>query len=212
MSGFFIDFARRTLSFAVLATVGISTLLPLSGCNTVQPVAERSTNPGLRPIEAPPGGTPADIDRAALARFIGVWNFEGWSSDSSGARKMGAGRAAAAINCEHFVLIDLQAATGQVAGRSGSRAGRMMLASEPGLGSTLTAWGDASPAIARFYGRIEGNGAAFSFTEAKTPAGLHSHTLTFVFQTDDHWTAEVQDCSMPGKPVIASYTFTRSSP
>src|SRR5690606_31871573 len=99
----------------------------------------------------------------------------------------------------------------QLAGRAGRKSGSMIFASEPGVGPTMTAWGDASPAISRFQGRVEGNGSAFSFTEVKTAVGQRRHSVTIVFQTDDAWTAEIRDLTASGSPVVAKYRFTRAA-
>lgn len=180
-----------------------------AGCSTHQTTAEHPVNPALRAITPPAHGTAADADRAALARFVGVWNFEGWSTDPTGAHQPGAGHAAAVIESEHFVLMDLLTTSGQLAGRTSRKSGSMIFASEPGIGVTMTAWGDASPSISRMVGRAEGNGSVFTFHEAKTPEGHHQMGAIVTFETDDRWVVDIKNASMSGEPVVARYTFTR---
>ncbi len=188
--------------------------LPLAalgvGCQTNKP-AEHAANPALRQLNIAPDASSADADRAALARFIGVWNFEGWSADPGGKRSSASGHTAGTIEDEHFVLLDFQVTSGELTGRAGRKAGSMILASEPGIGATMTAWGDSGPSITRLVGRVEGNGSAFSFRESRTPEGRRRVSLLFVFETDDSWTVEIRDDSVNGDPVVASYRFTRAT-
>lgn len=181
-----------------------------AGCQAIPQEPEGSPpNPALRSIRVPPSASPADADRAALARFVGAWDFEGWSGHE-GRRTQGAGRAAAVIEDEHFVLLDLEATTGQLGGRTGRKSGSMILASEPGIGVTLTAWGDAAPSISRLAGRAHGNGAVFTLDEARTPAGRPRLSMTITFETDDRWVAEIRERGRTSPP-LARYTFTRAA-
>ncbi len=182
----------------------------LAGCSGQKDLSSgQERNPALRRMETPPGGTQADADRAALARFVGVWTFEGWSTDTGGVRTPASGDAAAVIENEHFVKIDVVATSGKLGGRAGRKGGSLLLASEPGVGVTLTSWGDASPSISRLIGRSEGEGSQFTFQEARTPEGVRAVSLKVTFETDDRWLAQVSDASTPNGPVVASYTFTR---
>lgn len=167
-------------------------------------------NPGLRAVQAPAGGGRADADRAALARFVGTWTFEGWSIDQGGKRLPVSGRAAGAIENEHFVLIDIQATEGQLGGRSGRKSGSMLLASEPGAGLTLTAWGDASPSITRMTGQVGGNASGFVFNEVKTASGKKPVVMTVRFETDDRWTVELHASKGSDAKMLARYEFARS--
>jgi hypothetical protein len=196
----------RVLGRAALAVAAI----PALGCQSEPAAHEHAANPALRPMPAPTGGGPVDADRAALARFVGVWDFDGWSARPGQEHKQARGRAAATIESQYFVLMDVQATAG-APGRGGHKSGSMLLASEPGVGVTLTAWGDGSPSISRLLGRSEGNGSAFVFNEERTPSGVHPTSITIVFETNDKWVAEIHDVAATGKPVIASYTFTRSA-
>jgi hypothetical protein len=188
----------------------VAAALCAAGCQTTGTQNEHPSNAALRPIQSPSGTSRADRDRAALARFVGVWTFSGWSVDPNGNRAHSAGLAAAAIEDDYFVLIDIRATAGQLGGRAGRKGGSMLLASEPEIGVTLTAWGDASPSVNRLIGRTEGEGASFVFDEAKTPGDRHRLSLNVTFETDDRWTAEIRDITATGRPLIASYTFNRS--
>jgi hypothetical protein len=157
-----------------------------------------------------PAAARADADRAALARLVGVWTFEGWATDPDGSRRQSAGRAAGAIENNYFVLLDIQSSTGRAAGPTPSKSGSILFASDPGLGLTASAWGDGSPAVRRLAGQVSGNGTVFTFDEAVAPYGLRRANLTITFLSPDRWTAEVRDHSAAGHPVVASYTFTRS--
>jgi len=181
----------------------------LCGCESSSPARHQGTNPALRQIEAPASGGTVDADRAALARFVGVWNFEGWAING-GNRVTAAGKAAAAIENDHFVLIDVQTTSGTLGSRASNKSGSVLLASEPGIGLTMTAWGDASPAISRATGHVEGNASAFVFDEARTPKGVHRLSMTMTFETDDRWVARVHDLSAGDHPLVAQYTFTRA--
>ena len=200
---------RRAASRAPACLIIASVLA--TGCQSQSAPADRPANMALKRIDTPAGATQADADRAALARFIGAWNFDGWSAPPGSAHSQVSGRAAATIEREHFVLIDLQATSGELAGATGRRAGSMLLASEPGIGATLTAWGDACPSISRLVGQVKGNGSVFSFHEVTTPAGRHRHSLVITFETDDRWTAEIRDISVSGDPLLCSYQFTRAA-
>jgi hypothetical protein len=180
------------------------------GCQTNSDTSEYAPNSALRRIESPPGATETDSDRAALARFIGVWNFEGQSLVDGSLKPMTSGRAAASIEDVHFVLLDLEATAGELSGRAGRKSGSMVFASEPGIGLTLTAWGDASPSITRLVGGVEGDGSRFNFNEMKTPPGLPRHSITITFETDDRWVAEFRNVAASGRPVVARYQFTRA--
>jgi hypothetical protein len=174
----------------------------LVGC---QDTSTRSTNTAADTARA-------DADRTTLSRFVGAWKFEGWSAQAGGTHQASAGRAAGTIENERFVLLDLQATSGQLAGPSTHKSGSMLLASEPGIGITMTAWGDASPSISRLVGHVEGSGSRLVFDESRTPSGVHRVSLLITLQNADRWVAEVRDTTASTQPLIASYTFTRAAP
>jgi hypothetical protein len=180
------------------------------GSSQVAPATPPTTG-NLRPITTPAGGSVADAQRAALARFVGIWQFEGWSVDPAGTQRSVSGRAAATIEREHFVLIDMQATSGEMAGRALRRGGSILLASEPGLGVTLTTWGDASPAVGRLIGKAGESGGSFVFDEAATPAGRQRVQITIHFRSDDHWVAELRDAEAGGSNMLARYEFKRAA-
>ncbi len=183
--------------------------MTLAGCQSQPPSSASPQSPDLRQLETPPGGTAEDADRAALARFVGAWSFEGWWAGADGERTAVAGRAAGVIESVHFVLLDLQTTSGEFAGRAGRKSGSLLFASEPGIGLTLTAWGDASPAMNRLAGTVDGAGSVFTFTEARTPAGRHRLGARMAFESDDRWVGEIRDETAAGQPVVARYVFTR---
>lgn len=199
---------------ACLLLVGVALPgLVLLGCQSQHHAGEAvaSAPPSsLRAIQAPTGGTRADAERAMLARFVGVWSFDGWVTGADGARGSVAGTGAAVIENQHFVKLDMKVTEGSMGGRSGRKAGSLLFASEPGVGLTLTAWGDASPAMSRCTGIVEGAGSVFTFTEVRTPSGAGRVSLNTRFTSDDRWVADVRDLSAAGDPLIASYTFTRA--
>ncbi|MBS0196744.1 MAG: hypothetical protein JSR77_08300 [Planctomycetes bacterium] len=192
-----------------IAVAGLAaTLLPAPGCGSQPRTAAPDAHRALRPIVTIAGASAADKDRAALARFVGDWKFEGFAMNGSD-RAKGSGRAAASIEREHFVLLDLQAAEGQLSGHAAKKSGSMIFASEPAIGLTLTAWGDASPAMTRMVGEVDANASHFTFNEMRTAPGVHRHTISFDFETDDRWIAEIRDESERNTPVVARYEFTR---
>lgn len=195
------EVARRVHRTLILAA-SIAAVAVLAGCRSGEPVVSDAPNPALRPLTVPANATLADEDRAALTRFIGVWDFEGWSMTDAGQRQNARGTAAAASEHGHFVLVEVRSTAGQLAGEAGRSAGSMLLAAEPGNGLTLTAWGDASPAIRRLTGSVHGNGCTFWFREP----GLGT-SVAMRFETDDRWIAEVRRGGADS--VIATYSFTR---
>jgi len=197
------DLRRCTCSSLVLAA-GFAGVVGLAGCQSGGPAVSDSTNPSLRQLQVPAQATAADADRVALARLVGVWNFEGWSRGADGERREASGTAAASVEHEHFVLFDIRSNVGPLSGRTGGTSGSMLFASEPGKGFTLTAWGYASPAIRRFSGTVHGNGSAFALQE-----NGRGTSLTLTFETDDRWVAEVRDAATGEQAAIARYTFTR---
>lgn len=190
---------RRSLILAA----GLAGVAGLAGCRSNGPVVSDAPNPALRQLTIPANATPADEDRAALARFIGVWDFEGWSTTDTGHRQTSRGAAAATSEHEHFVLIEVRSTAGQLSGEAGRSAGSMLLAVEPGNGLTLSAWGDAAPAIRRLSGSVHGSGATFWFEEFS-----QGTSVAMKFETDDRWIAEVRKGGGEDS-VIATYTFTR---
>lgn len=191
------------------ASIAIGTLP--GACSAPTAARDQTVNPSLRAITPPPGASVEDADRAMLARFVGVWDFTGRIGDQIAENDQTRGLAAAVVEDGHFVLLDMMTARGQLGGKVSRKSGTMLLAVEPGIGLTLTAWGDASPAITRATGHVEAAGSRFLLRESRTPQGRGKVSMTIEFQTDDRWTAEVRDESSSGRPVIAKYTFTRVS-
>lgn len=192
---------------ALCGSLSGAALLAFGGACTAPTVADRDPASAVEAQAQVASATPADADRQALARLVGVWSFEGWSVGKDGSRKQATGLAAAAIENRYFVLLDIEASAGELGGRAGRKSGSMILASEPGIGLTLTAWGDASASICRLVGRVSGDGKVFTFEESRTPADLRRLSLVLTFETSERWTAEVRDASAPGRPIIAFYTF-----
>jgi hypothetical protein len=203
-------FRRTSRRVTVIGTAALG-LASLWGCQCQPCACAHPANPTLRQLEISAGASAADADRAALSRFVGVWTFDGWSAASGCDRKPRAGKAAAAIEDEHFVLIDLQTTSGPVGGHSEQKSGSLMLGSEPGIGVTLTAWGSASPSISRFVGSAARDGSFFCFKEVRTVADTRRLWVCIWFETDDQWTAQVRDGTASDHPLIAEYKFTRTS-
>lgn len=202
--------ASRCAPRAILAGLLALSGACLTACESQHASRDQSVNPALRHIEPPPGGDSHDADRAALARFVGVWEVAGWSGTQADVKESLRGIAAATVENGHFVLLDMLITDGQLAGRVGKKTGSMLLAVEPDIGLTLTAWGDASPGIGRSVGRVEGAGSRFHLRETRTPPGRRAVSMDIEFQTDDRWTARIQDASDSSMPVIAYYTFSRA--
>lgn len=184
--------------------VVVTALAAVAGCHAHK--VEQSSNPALRPIVTPAGGTSVDADRAMLARFVGDWSFEGHASAADGEAAKATGRAAGVIENEHFVLIDLRVESGRFGARGERKGGSLLLASEPGIGLTMTGWGGSSPSIVRLVGRAEGSGSRFSFDEVKS-SGARRVNLSFEFEADDRFVATIRDAT--NSSVLGSYTFTR---
>jgi hypothetical protein len=139
-----------------------------------------------------------------------VWNFDGWSADPGAAREHSSGRAAGTIENTNFILLDIQATNGQmVRGKSGS----MLFAVEPGIGPTLTAWGDASPRVGWLTGSAHGDASVFRYSDTGAVAvGAHRHSVTITFAGNDQWTLDIRDLTSSGGPVVGEYAFTRAGP
>lgn len=198
------NFATRLCAATLIGAV-----CGLTGCQSNAPESS-ATGANLRPITAPAGGTSADRDRSALARLIGVWDVKGWRSGEDGARQDVLAHAAGVIESEHFVLLTVQATSGQFAGRSARSLASLLFASEPGIGPTLTVWGDASPAINRLTGWTAEDASRFTFTEVKTASGAPRMNVTITFESDDAWVAQFRRSELLAEPV-AEYRFTRAS-
>lgn len=189
-----------------ILAAGLAGVVGITGCSSSGPAVSDVPNLALRPLQVPANATAADEDRAALGRLVGVWNFEGWSKDADGQRRTASGTAAAAIEHEHFVLLDIRSTVGELSGRAGSTTGSMLLASEPGTGLTLTAWGDAAPAVRRLSGTVHGNGSVIALREPGRGA-----MLTLTFETDDRWVAELHEAGAARDSAVARYVFSRRS-
>ena len=198
----------NTRSHASLAS--LLGLALLGGCSSAPRTPDAAVNPSLAKLSVPADATPADADRAALSRFVGVWNFEGVVVGADNKTSDVAGNAAAAIEKEHFVLLELRPTSGQMGGRPARTGGAILLGSEPGIGLTATAWGDASPAVSRMTGTTRLGGGIFSFSELRTPTNTPRISLTITFETNDRWVAVVNDVSKYAKPMLARYTFSRA--
>lgn len=194
----------RHYSACAGATVVVSAML-VSGCASAPPRMNDASNPSLRMIESPSGASQIDSDRVKLARFIGVWSFQGTVEDESGSSRGVSGNAAGVLESGQFVLLDVQATNGEFAGRSGRKSGSLLLGGEPGKGLTVTAWGDGSPQVRRLVGATNADGSVFEFRQVH--GGPERVTLRIAFETDDRWIATITRSTGTARAV---YTFTRS--
>jgi hypothetical protein len=146
----------------------------------------------------------ADSDRAHLVKLVGEWQFEGSWSGADGKQNAVQGRAAGVLVNNYFVMLDVQTTSGELAGRTTREDGSMIFAAEPGVGMTVTAWGDASPTVTRLVGRTEQGGNVFNFV----PAGGTANAAALIVRFDgpDRFTTQLN----PGAVLSsANYTFTR---
>lgn len=186
------------------ATVVVSAMW-MSGCASTPPRVTDGSNPALRAIESPSGASQLDSDRIKLARFIGVWSFQGTVAGEGGSTRAVAGTAAGVLENGHFVLLDVQATNGEFAGGSGRKSGSLLLGGEPGKGLSVTAWGDGAPEVRRLVGATNADGSVFEFREVH--GGSARVTLRMVFETDDRWVATITRGNDSARAV---YTFTRT--
>ncbi|MBS0190110.1 MAG: hypothetical protein U0573_01150 [Phycisphaerales bacterium] len=182
----------NTRTFLAAWSFGVVALLA-GGCQCCAPSA------------SPSAIAQADAQRADLAKFVGAWEFTGSWTGENGASNQVAGRAAGVLENQYFVLLDIQTTSGTMAGRTGRKAGSMLLAAEPGIGLTLTAWGDASPSVMHLVGRDEDAGSTLTFRSAHGEVPL---TLVIRVENADRWTASINNTST--NTTTANYTFTRS--
>lgn len=148
----------------------------------------------------------ADSERTHLAKFVGDWQFEGSWSGADGKPHPVQGQAAGVLVNNFFVMLDIQTTSGELAGRTTREDGSIVFASEPGVGVTVTAWGDASPNVTRLVGRSEQGGNVLRFV----PAGGTANAVALVVQFDgpNRFTTQLN----PGAALSsANYTFTRSA-
>ena len=172
-----------------------------SGCAGTQPRVSAPANPSLRAIQSPAGASQVDSDRVKLSRFIGVWNFRGRVAEDDGLEREVSGQAAGVLENSQFVLIDVKAMDGALAGSTSRKSGSLLLGAEPGKGLTITAWGDGAPEVRRLWGGTNSDGSVFEFREH------HGRVLMRIaFETDDRWTATIRRGSGKAR---ASYVFTR---
>ncbi len=192
--------------------IGIGAMALIGGCQSMEDATGNGVNPALRPLQTGPDATDADKQRAALSRLVGVWTFAGWSgatADWDTRAPDVAGLAAGVVESGYFVLLDLDVTSGEFAGSDQGKEASMLFASEPGVGATVSAWGDAAPSISRLVGEIVNNGANFNYTELRTPEGRGRVSLSIEFVTDDHWIAEIRDAETEPHSIIARYDFQR---
>lgn len=148
----------------------------------------------------------ADSNRALLTKLVGDWQFEGAWSGADGKPNPVQGRAAGVLVNNFFVLLDVQSTEGQLAGRTTREDGSMLFAAEPGLGVTVSAWGDASPSVTRLVGRSESDGSVLSFLPAQGAA--NAVALVVRFDGPDRFTTQINPTAALSS---ASYTFTRAT-
>jgi hypothetical protein len=146
-----------------------------------------------------------DAERAQLAKFVGAWEYEGWSIPEGESRRAAKGIASGVIEHAHFVLFDT---LGEVMQGDDGRAikGSILFSVEPGVGLMLTSWSDDSTAVHRFDGDIENYGLRFVFTSYQPLWGPGSRVkMVIEFSTRDQWTATFHREGA----VVAEYTFNR---
>ncbi|MBX3378669.1 MAG: hypothetical protein KF805_01120 [Phycisphaeraceae bacterium] len=146
----------------------------------------------------------ADSDRALLAKLVGEWRFSGAWAGADGTNHNVEGRAAGVLVNNYFVMLDVQTTAGQLAGRTSNNDGSMLFAAEPGVGMTVSAWGDASPSITRLVGRAD-DGPMLTFLPASGPS--NAVAMVVRFEGDNQFSTEISGGA--GGSGKANYTFTR---
>lgn len=180
-------------SFGVAAIAGVGFL---AGCKT-DGAACCASNSNVT-VER------ADSDRAQLAKLVGEWQFQGSWSGADGVAHNVEGRAAGVLVNNYFVMLDVQTTSGELAGRTSREDGSMLFAAEPGVGMTVSAWGDASPSVTRLVGTVRDGGNELSFVPASGTA--NATALVLRFEGPDRFTTQLN----PGAVLSsANYTFTR---
>src|SRR5262245_23176589 len=76
-------------------------------------------------------------DRALLAKFVGAWDYQGWSQVTPDVRRESKGRAAGVIERTHFLLLDTESIITQ-GGKTRKLEGSILFSVEPGEGLMLT--------------------------------------------------------------------------
>lgn len=187
--------ARVRVAFGVLALAGVAML---GGCQT--------GNSSSGSSDSSFSTSRADSDRALLVKLVGDWQFDGFWSGADGVKHNVQGRAAGVLVNNFFVMLDIQTTSGELAGRTTREDGSMLFAAEPGLGVTVSAWGDASPSVTRLVGRSESDGSVLSFLPAQGAA--NAVALVVRFDGPDRFTTQINPTAALSS---ASYTFTRAT-
>ncbi|MGH7242030.1 MAG: hypothetical protein ACREJD_01260 [Phycisphaerales bacterium] len=179
---------------ACIAAIVAAGSLGLGGCQTGSPAccAADSSYTVAR----------ADADRALLGKLVGDWRFEGSWSENGGATNNVTGRAAGVLVNNYFVMMDVQTTSGQLSGRTSRDEGSILFATEPGMGMTISAWGDASPAITRLIGRAENGGSVLEYRAANSAGSAASVVVRF--ENENRLTID-----LTGPKGSATYRFSR---
>ncbi|MEM8757352.1 MAG: glycine zipper domain-containing protein [Planctomycetota bacterium] len=172
--------------------------------------AERYRDPSLSPAERERlrMHEAADIDRVSLVQFDGRWAMEGWVETEDGTTIQVEGAARGYVGQRYFVDVDVD---GLADPRSGEAiTGRFQLASEPGLGLTMTTRFSTAPNKGRYLGDVDESGTRFTLQPLQLADGPRAATeIELRFFDDDSWTAAVRRWSKGRQRVTERYTFTR---
>lgn len=168
---------------------------------------------GRVPPPPPPSTTtvviqPADRDRQSLGRMVGEWRVRGWSEVITGDRSSLTGTATGVVDGAYFLRLDMRLTAEGAAARPVS--GTVTLASEPGLGVTMSSRFDDAPSISRFVGTASSDGATLLLHESgtTTAAGLR-RDVTLRFLSADEWVVDVAAAS-GGRRQLGWFMFTRT--
>jgi len=183
---------------ACLGILGSIAAIGLGGCQTNKSGACCAADASYSVAQA-------DSDRGLLAKLVGDWRFEGSWTGAGGVKNNVQGRAAGVLVNNYFITMDVQTTSGELAGRTSRDEGSILFASEPGIGLTASAWGDASPSITRLVGHSESNGSILAYV----PAGGNSNAVAFTirFDGENSFIANITGGSNGQR--AATYTFTR---
>jgi outer membrane lipoprotein SlyB len=150
----------------------------------------------------------ADRDRVSLLLFEGGWEMSGWVELDSGEQVRLRGEASGFVQDSYFVVLEIK---GLADGRTGQEiTGTFDLASEPGLGVTLTTRFSTWPTPTRFAGETSDDGRLIRLRPLKLAEVPRPTTeIEIRFVGADTFTADVTRVEGGERRVAERYTFTR---
>jgi hypothetical protein len=199
----------KTMMRRAFASAALVVAAAVPGCKTGPLHGTYARPTTVSPIDASEYSDQHDLDRMALTRFIGAWDFTGWHNPPDGERRETAGIAAGVVEHRNFVLLDIANLTeeGETV-ELGS--GSILFAVEPEVGLVVTTWSEASPAVHRYRGMVQADGSRFAFGGVKVGETGERVDVVAQFETDDRFVMRFYRGSGDSAEIVAEYAFSRA--